>query len=72
VVVVSVLEQPPLPNRRPGRGGRAQPLEEVAGLDPERPGDGEQQPDPDPERAGLVLVHPRRGDPDPQGQLLLG
>src|SRR5689334_9075473 len=33
------LQHQPLPGRRPGRLARAQPLEEVADIDPERPGE---------------------------------
>src|SRR5690349_4170238 len=55
-----------------GRLPRLDPLEEVAGLDLERPGEGEQPPSAEPVLAGLVLVHLLIDAADPLGQLLLG
>src|SRR4051794_9426489 len=58
--------------RRPGRLARAQPLEEVAGLDPERPRECEQPLEADLAGAFLVPVDLLVGGPDPLGELPLG
>src|SRR3954454_14551051 len=63
------LEQQPLLGRR--QGGLAQALEEVAGLDPERPRERVQPPGGDAVEALLVLVGLLVGDADQPGQLLL-
>src|SRR3954447_16798344 len=66
------LEQEPLLGGRPGRPARAQPLEEVVGLDPERPRECEQPLDADQAGAFFAPVDLLVDGPDPLGELPLG